>query len=111
MGDRLKKIHFFVCALLCTSWFVGIIFMGISKFVFHNENQIYFFNLVHPYNAFVLLCSLIPVEPILFIAALIKSSKGQHKIKDIISTVIVFMLTSIIWCIYIYLYVSWTGGV
>ena len=70
----------------------------------------FFWHIAEPYNAFMLLFSLLPIEPILFIIALI-AEIPNWKIKSFLTVVLPFLATVILWFTYICLFVFSTGGV
>lgn len=112
MGNRLKLdkftlVHLIISALLCLLFLIGVVISAISKFVYLNENEC-LFNIVSTYSSIVLICSLIPIEPILLIINIISSIAKKRKL---IFPIGCFLITTVLWIIYACAFVGWTGGV
>lgn len=108
----MKKVHLYFCFVLWALWFIGILLLGVWHLIFNlggNEN-FFFWHIEEPYNAFMLLFSLLPIEPVLFIIALI-AEIPKWKRKSFLTVVLPFFATVIFWLIYLGLFVAGTGGV
>lgn len=103
---HLHKVHVGVCLLLWTLWSVGIALIVVGR-----GDIEFFFRISDPYNRTVLLCSLIPVEPTLFVTATISAVRGKAPFQRVLLGVLFFVVTAILCLVYIVLFVSLTGGV
>jgi hypothetical protein len=101
------KTHFRICLILWGLWGIGLILTGTSLLFFQHQNDVFFWNIVLPFNNIILLLSLIPIEPIACIRA-IYFNRDIHQVRK---NVILAILSFIFWILYIYAYVEWTGGV
>ena len=113
----MKKVHLGFCLGLWALWVRGMWLIGILFLVtlfdgFFNTfyNNALFWNIVEPYNSFMILFSLLPIEPILFIIALI-AEIPRWKRKSFLTIVLPFLVTVILWFAYICVFVAGTGGV
>ena len=111
MGNRVKKIHLFICILSWGLWCIGLLLTGLSRWGMLEKNTSFFFNVVHPYNSIVMLISVLPVELIACIVAVIQDVKNQCKITTVFTSIWLCILHIVLWIAYIVLFVSWTGGV
>lgn len=102
------KRHMHLCFALWGFWSVGLCLAGISLVFYQHNNDLLFWKLVVPYNSFVQIISLVPVEPIFCISAVYTSKKAMQ---PYLSAIILFFITLLFWVIYITLYVWWTGGI
>ena len=108
----MKKVHFYTCCVLWALWIIGIKLIGIlflTYFLKGNDN-FFFWNIVEPYNSIVLLLSIIPIEPIMFIIALIVEIPKWTK-KSFLTVVLPFVITVVMWHVYIGVFIMGTGGV
>lgn len=106
---KLTKIHIIFSIILSSLFLIGIVFTGISSFIFNNENQ-QIWNFATKYNELILILSLIPILPNCFLFNIIENFKSKYENK-IIYPIIPFAITSLLWIFYICISVSWTGGV
>lgn len=105
---REMSMHKFLCFVLWGVWGVGLCFTGASLLYFRNENHWLFWNIAFPYNRFVQLISLVPLEPIFCILTISDRKKAEQPYGlEICFSVITFLF----WVMYITLSVWWTGGV
>ena len=109
----MKKVHLITCLSLWTLWVGGIILLLFNlwlQLIIGNDSNGFFFAVVSPYNFAVLLLSLIPVEPIMFIITLIIETVNWTK-KSFMAIVLPFGITLLLWYVYICAFVGLTGGV
>lgn len=111
MKNGIKSIHLAICVIIWLLWFAGVALIAIARFGNLDNPNDFFFNIVHPYNRVILLCSLIPVEPIICVSAIINDCRQNAGISEILMSVLLFLVTAIFWVVYISLYILWTGGV
>ncbi|MBQ8040704.1 MAG: hypothetical protein IJ274_12720 [Lachnospiraceae bacterium] len=102
------KVHKYVCFVLWGLWGIGLSFAGVSLFCFQHNNDWLFWKIMMPYNLFIQMVSLIPVEPFFCTLAICDSKKNGQ---PYFSTIILFCITFLLWLAYITLYVWWTGGI
>jgi hypothetical protein len=109
---NMKKVHLYSCFALWGLWVIGILLMGVVDLLAlcGGNDNFFFWHIAEPYNAFMLLFSLLPIEPVLFIIALI-AEIPKWKIKSFLTVVLPFLATVILWFTYICLFVVGTGGV
>lgn len=112
----MKKVHLYVCFGLWVLWIRGMWLIGILTLVTLFDvffNTFYhislFWAIVEPYTSFVLL-SMLPIEPVLFIIALIIETLEWTK-KSFLTVVLPFLITVILWHVYIGVFIMGTGGV
>lgn len=108
----MKKVHLYFCFVLWALWLIGILLLGLCHLIFNlggNEN-FFFWHIAEPYNSFMILFYLLPIEPIMFVIALI-AEIPKWKIKSFLTVVLPFLITVILWFTYICLFVVGTGGV
>lgn len=101
----LKKIHTWFSFLLWTLWAVGLGATALSRFEYAHENQRLFWDFVLPYNDIVHIISYIPIAPVLFLLTWGKSKQAGKRCKK---TVFLFLLTGVLWLVYLSLYIRWT---
>ncbi|MEE1124326.1 MAG: hypothetical protein U0L18_00070 [Acutalibacteraceae bacterium] len=108
----MKKVHLYFCFVLWALWLIGILLLGLCHLIFNlggNEN-FFFWHIAEPYNSFMILFYLLPIEPIMFVIALI-AEIPKWKRKSFLTVVLPFFATVIFWLIYLGLFVAGTGGV
>lgn len=110
----MKKVHLLFCIALCVFWFTGIkylIYSDLYILILNNDNT-YFFTLANPYNTvcILLLLIVIPVEPVMLIITLIIETLQWTK-KSFLTIVVPFIITFIMWWVYLFAFVGLTGGV
>ncbi len=111
----MKKVHLFTCFSLWTLWVFGIILLLFTvwlQFIIGNDANGFFFAVVDPYIMVVLLLSIIciPIEPIMFIITLIIETLEWTK-KSFLTVVAPFLITVLMWFVYLFAFVGLTGGV
>jgi len=85
-------------------YIIGIVLITVSQSI----GKEFFFSVVEPYFATTLILSLVPLQSIVFVIALVESIKAKTKI---ISLILHYLLTGVIWLSYIIAFVGITGGV
>lgn len=108
----MKKIHLYTCYVLWGLWAIGMLLIGILPLItlFNGDDNFFFWYIVEPYNSIVILLSLIPIEPIMFIITLIIETLEWTK-KSFFTIVLPFIITIVMWFVYICVFVMGTGGV
>lgn len=101
----IKKIYAWYCFVLWGLWSVGLGATAISKFRFLHENQALFWDFVLPYNDILHIISYIPIAPILFLIAFVQNKRANQRNGR---TVFLFLLTALLWLVYLSLYIRWT---
>lgn len=105
----MKTIHLYYCFVLWSLWIIGMLLTIVSKFAFNHTNVALFWGM-YPYNLLLLISTLLPVEPTLFIVSLIKEIPEWKK-KSFLTIVLPFIITAIMWFIYISVVIGLIGGV
>jgi hypothetical protein len=100
-----KKIHAWFSVFLWTLWAAGLGTTALSRFQYHHENDRLFWDFVLPYNEIIHIISYIPIAPVLFLLAFVKSKQEN---KRCYKTVALFLLTAFLWLVYLSLYIRWT---
>lgn len=111
MVPRLRKLHTICCIVAWIAWIIGLALTATATYLQSDSYNTVFFSIVHPYNSIVLLCSLLPVEPVLCIAIVVYGVRAKTSPKNIIKPVALFFLTVMFWVAYVGLYIALTGGV
>ena len=108
----MKKVHLYSCFALWGLWFIGILLMGVVDLLAlcGGNDNFFFWHIAEPYNSFMILFYLLPIEPIMFVIALI-AEIPKWKRKSFLTVVLPFFATVIFWLIYLGLFVAGTGGV
>ena len=101
------NVHKNACRVLWALWSAGLLVTAISRFAFEHGNDFLFWKVTAPYNQFVLMLSMLPVEPILCFTAILLDRSG----KSVRTNLAYLGITGLLWLVYIALYVIWTGGV
>lgn len=111
-GEKMKKVHLYTCFILWGLWLIGVLLVGLNILIVIciGDVPFLFFNIVYPYNLLLLLLSLIPIEPIMFIIALILEIPKWTK-KSFLTVVLPFIITFVMWNAYIAVFILGTGGV
>lgn len=112
MGIRIRSIHKLICIILWSAWAVGILLLLLHLILLLLHDGVshdLFFLVVYPYNRVVLLFSLLPIEPIVLIAALIQDIRTEGITKDVSKSLLWFVITAVIWLIYVGLFILLTG--
>lgn len=65
------KAHHIYCYALWLLWAVGMGLALVSRLVLQNENREFFFGVLDPYCRFVTIGSMIPIQPLLCVAAMV----------------------------------------
>ncbi len=110
---QMKKVHIFTCFSLWTLWVGGIILLLFNlclQLIIGNDANEFFFAVVEPYSVAVLLLSLIPIKPIMFIITLIIETLEWTK-KSFLTVVVPFLVTVLMCFVYMCAFVGLTGGV
>ena len=105
MGCKMTKAHFVICIIMCIIYVIGILGLLLSRYA------VVFHDLIWPIvDNYVTVISLIFIEPIFFIIALVHSllSKNKHAL---ILNFIFFGITSLVWVGYVVALINCTGGV
>jgi len=111
MKNKARSIHLFICITAWILWAVGIVLLAVVRFGNPENSNRFFFDVVHPYNVVMLMGSLLPIEPIACAAAIIKDHEAKAGAGAILMSLLLFVVTAILWIGYISLFVMWTGGV
>lgn len=110
----MKKVHLITCLSLWTLWVGGIILL-----LFHvllclviGNYAAFFSSAIIPYLwlTMVVCTIIIPIEPIMFIITLIIETLEWTK-KSFLTVVVPFLITVLMWCVYMFAFVALTGGV
>lgn len=114
----MKRKHLVFCYILWSVWFFGIFLLVISipldamdTFIDSNIGHAFFWYVVEPYNRYLILLSLLPIEPIFFIITLIAELLNKEREKLFLTVILPFIITVILCPTYLCLFVALTGGV
>lgn len=100
-----RKLHAWCCSILTVLWTVGLTTTAISRFQYLHQNQTLYWDFVLPYNQIVHIISSIPFAPIFFLLAFRDCRKNNRRYWP---TVLLFILTTVYWLVYMRLYIRWT---
>ncbi len=95
----MKKVHLYFCYVLWSLWIIGIGLMLSLSCIYDPNIAVIIVKILFIYALIVTPFSLIPIEPILFIIALI-AEIPQWKKSSFLSVVLPFIVTIIIASIY-----------
>ncbi len=103
---RVNKIHLGICIAYWLLWAVGIILLVIRR-----GDNAFFWQISEPYNRAVLVCSVIPVEPVFFAVSALKGFARKQPFRHHLFGIILFVSNAVVWLAYISLFIMMTGGV
>jgi len=101
---KIRTLHNRVCIVTWSIWLIGITLTAIVN-LFQLHSKDWLFNTAFLYSSIVLLCSLLPFEPVLFAATVIYELKLKNPFRSFISQFFLFFIIAAIWLIYIRLYI------
>lgn len=102
----MKKLHLGVCIFYWLLWGVGLLSLALSFFVYKNDNEFLFYNIVLPYGKAVLIASVLPIELAVSIATVVRKRKEKRSIK---SDIILSVITAVLWYLYLSAFIYVTG--
>ena len=106
----MKRVHLFCCFTLWSLWLFGLFLLLleleiVSLNLFWQDFNYPYFNIAGMYNLNLMMLSLLPIEPILFIIALIIETLEWTK-RSFLTVVLPFFITAILWFVHFCVCVS-----
>ena len=109
-GSRMKKVHLCVCIALWIVLAIGIFLLSIVHFELVDNPYQFFWDIVGPYNVVVAWLYVLSIEPIIFIITLIRELLKYGE-RLFITLILPFIVTNVMWIVYGFIHILWTGGV
>ena len=115
---KLNKAHKWFCRVEWCLWIIGIVLLLVRWVTFpedypagYTEDFARFDNIVCDIAVILFVLSSLPVEPVLFVGSLVSNIRHKASICVCILDVVRFLITVVLWGVFVCTFVATTGGV